>query len=612
MRLVIYSAVFLGLGCLLYCCQRGPEPVSVAAEATGERPSLLEKSPYRSPVDVVLTPDDQWLVTANQTSHTLSVLRLSDGQVTDEAACGKRPTALAITPDGKQVLVVCSYSGEVITFELAAGRLTRRSSLAVGFEPYGIALSPDGKTAYVSQSMGGAVAVVDVAAGSIKHTLEVGPWPRHLAVSPDGSRLAVGVNGDRTVAVVDIQAGKVLFNEDFGGINAGQMQVSKDNQKVYFPWMVYRHNPIDRFNIQRGWVLGSRIGRVNLQKSELREAITLDVPGEAVADPHGLALTSDESKLVCSAAGSQELLVYQLSALRFQSIGGPGDHIESDLRRSDRFWRLPLSGRPMGLRLSSDDRRVYVANYLTNEVQEIDLQLRKVTRNLQLGDVVAWDKTRQGEAVFYDGKRSLDQWYSCHTCHWEGGTNAVTMDTRNDGSDHTFKTVLPLLHVADTAPWTWHGWQKDLSAAMHKSLTDTMLGPQPSNADVQSMISFLQALPSAPNPHRQSDGSLSAAAQRGQALFQSSRAGCATCHTGPHFTDGQIHDVGLGSSKDRFQGYNTPSLNGLYRRVKFLHHGFSKSLQETLTEYHKPHELGEGPELKAEELSDLIEYLKSL
>ena len=31
----------------------------------------------RSPVDLVLSPDGEWLITANQTSHTLSLVRTS-------------------------------------------------------------------------------------------------------------------------------------------------------------------------------------------------------------------------------------------------------------------------------------------------------------------------------------------------------------------------------------------------------------------------------------------------------------------------------------------------------------------------------------------------------
>jgi hypothetical protein len=87
---------------------------------------------------------------------------------------------------------------------------------------------------------------------------------------------------------------------------------------------------------------------------------------------------------------------------------------------------------------------------------------------------------------------------------------------------------------------------------------------------------------------------------------------CANCHTGEYFTDGKIHDVGLGSDGDRYDGFNTPSLRGVYRKVRFLHDGRAKSLGEVLTEEHAPESVaGEGA-LSPSQLSDLVEYLKSL
>ena len=292
--------------------------------------------------------------------------------------------------------------------------------------------------------------------------------------------------------------------------------------------------------------------------------MTLDERGKAVADPHGIGLTSDEEWLVASASGTHELLVYRLPGLVLQDFGGPGDHIDPLLVHDDRrYYRVPLGGRPMGLRIAKDNRRVFVANYLDNSVQVVDLDRRQVVQTIALGGSETPSLARRGEAIFYDGRRSLDQWYSCHSCHYEGGTNATVMDTLNDGSIRTFKTVLPLYNVAKTAPWTWHGWQKDLGAAMHKSLTETMLGPPPSDDDVAALVAFLSSFEPPPNPHRAAEGGLSEAARRGEAVFRSAKAGCANCHRGECFTDGEIHDVGLGSPRDEYEGYNTPSLVGI-------------------------------------------------
>src|SRR6185312_3168281 len=104
--------------------------------------------------------------------------------------------------------------------------------------------------------------------------------------------------------------------------------------------------------------------------------------------------------------------------------------------------------------------------------------------------------------------------------------------------------------------------------------------------DVRAMVAYLETLGAPPSPYRLAGGALSAAAARGQKVFQSTKAGCSNCHTGPYFTDGKVHDVGLGSPKDVYDGYNTPSLLGLYRKIRFLHNGTATSLEEVLTGPH--------------------------
>jgi YVTN family beta-propeller protein len=586
---------------------------SAPSQAKTPSPASRSAGQDASPVDVILTPDEKWLLTANQGTDSVALVDVASGRVVSQAQVGHRPAALALSPEGERIYVTATYAGDLTVLELRDGELHAAGKIHIGFEPFGVAVSPDGKRAYVARCAVADVVEVDLESLAITRENAVGRWPRYLALSPDGTRLAVGANGDRGVSVVDTASGKMLYQEEFRGINLGQMQISADNQYVYFPWMVYRQNPITERNIQLGWVLGSRIARVRLDGPATRQAITLDPRGEAMSDPFGMGLTPDGQRMVCSSAGTHELLVYRLPDCPFQGTGGPGDHIDPLLLRDrERFYRIPLGGRPMFLRVSQDNRTVYVANYLENSVQVVDLDERRVTRTIELGSAAEKSLARRGEEIFYDARRSLDQWYSCHSCHYEGGGNAVTMDTMNDGTIRTFKTAPHLFNVTHTAPWTWHGWQKDLHAAMRKSLKETMLGPEPSDEDVQALVAFFESLETPPNPFRQADGSLSQAAQRGKQVFEGAKANCIECHNGPYFTDGQIHDVGLASPSDVYEGFNTPSLVGVHRRLQLLHHGRAKSLDEVLTGLHDPAKVAGSGELSDEERHDLIEYLKSL
>ena len=238
--------------------------------------------------------------------------------------------------------------------------------------------------------------------------------------------------------------------------------------------------------------------------------------------------------------------------------------------------------------------------------------LCSVVRTIELGGPAEPSLARRGEAIFHDGRRSHDQWYSCHSCHYDGHTNAVTMDTRNDGRFGNYKVVLSLRNVTRTGPWTWHGWQTDLGLAMRKSLTDSMLGPAPSDDDVKALVAYLETLTPPPNPYRTASGGLTEAARRGERVFQSAKAGCARCHPGPYFTDGKVHEVGTGEAGDVYKGYNPPSLVNCYDRPLYLHDGRAKSLEEALQGPHSPDAIQGQGELTGQELADLVAYLKSL
>lgn len=604
----------LGFALMPLCFASVPLPAGDSGGSKARPAALLPADHDRLPVDLAIDPQGRWLITANEFSNSVSLIHLDDGRVVDELACGEHPAKIVWCPDGRTALISCSWSGDVQIIENDEGTLHHRGTVHVGFEPCGLAVHPDGRRAFVGLVASGQVAEIDLVDPSLTRRFDVGAWPRYMTLSNDGDRLAVGCAGASQIAVVDTTSGEVLYEEPLvGGINLGHMVTSPDGEHAYFTWMVYRTNPITVRNIRLGWVLASRIGRVRLDGESYREAISLDVPRQAVADPHGLVLSNDGKRMVASASGTHELLVYRLPDLPMVGIGGPGDLIDRELEKDqDRFHRIDVGGRPMGLQISGDGRTVYVANYLNNSVQVVDLDARKVTQEISLGGPEEPSLARQGMALFYDAARSLDQWYSCHSCHQDGGSSARAMDTMNDGTSMTQKTVLPLYNVTRTGPWTWHGWQEDLADSIHNSLTVTMLGEAPTEKETEALLAYLDTLEPPPNPFRHADETFAAAAARGKRIFESSKAGCANCHHGPHWTDNAIHDVGLGAEDDYYDGFNTPSLQGVYRKVRLLHRGQARSLEEVLDEYHRPDQVeGEG-ELSEQEKADLIAYLKTL
>ena len=584
------------------------------AWAGGVQAGFASEQPdaYARPVDVAVSEDDRWLVIANATGTITLVDRVAGGQV-DTLPVGGRPVAVARIRD-RQFVMVTREGGSLLRIDVDHDHLVERGRVRLGYEPWAVATSADGSRAFVALSASGQVAALDAGSLAPQGFIDVGPRPAAIAVSPDDRLVGVMCASPMQLVLIDAATAQVLSRHPFQGFNPGQLAFSPDGRDLFFTFTYDGGSHPSPGNIRRGWVTGSRLGCLRIASGQL-EGLTLDVPGRAVGDVFGLAVTRS-GHLLISAGGTHEVLRLSASDLPWTQISG-SEVMDRDLARdATRFTRIDLGGRPLGMALSPDGQRGYVANALLDAVQEVDIAENSVIRThappMPTTPTEAQQLARDGEAIFYDATRSLDQWYSCHTCHYEGGGNTVTFDTRNDGSTGTYKTVLPLWGVARTGPWTWHGWQRDLPTALEKSLVDSMQGPQPNQRDVAALAAFLDTLHAPPSPFRAPDGALSAAAIRGREIFSSSRAGCRSCHAGDDFTSADLHDVGQGRASDMYQGFSPPTLRGLHRKTMFLHNGRVTSLRVLLAGPHGPDLVSGLAPFSTQELDDVVAYLESL
>ncbi|MFI4970532.1 MAG: Ig-like domain-containing protein [Lysobacterales bacterium] len=112
-----------------------------------------------------------------------------------------------------------------------------------------------------------------------------------------------------------------------------------------------------------------------------------------------------------------------------------------------------------------------------------------------------------------------------------------------------------------------------------------------------------------------------AAAQRGKVLFDGA-ARCATCHSGPEFTDAnlRLHAPGETVSEPEPEGvpsyasrtatrqYRTAPLKGVWQHPPYFHNGTAATLEDVVMRYNTRQSLG----LTNADIADLAQYLKSL
>lgn len=561
-----------------------------------------QETPDRSPAHLALTPDGLWAVTVNSTSNTASLVDLAAGRVTAEAPVGLRPLGVALTRDGRRAVVSNWLSDSVTILDVAPPSLKVATTIEIGDEPRGVAIHD--ARAFVALGGEAAVAVLDLAAGKVGARIEVGQEPWGLALAPDGRRLVVGNALSQDLVVIDTESLRPLWTTPMRGPNLRHVAVSPDGEWAYLCSVSEKGQTTTRRNIERGGVVASHFSRVPLHAEGARQPMALDTDAVAVGDPDGVAVSPDGLRIAITAGGTREVMLMRLP-LPFLESGEPGPFIDPALKADKtRYRRVLLRGRPLGAAFTPDGKSVVISNWLRNELQVVDFETEEI-RAIPLGGPKEPSPARRGAAIFYDAKRTYHEWFSCHTCHVDGHTNGSSYDTFNDGKAGNLKKTLSLRGVTKTAPYTWHGWQRDLKQSVHGSFLRTMVAGEQTDPDLDAVLAFLATVDFAPGPQKKSE-----AATRGEALFLAKN--CHACHVPPLFTDKEIYRVGLELPGDAYKGFNPPSLIGVHKRGPLLHDGRAKTIEEVLTRWHRPSKLSDKPDCTPEELADLVAYLREL
>lgn len=571
----------------------------------------------RSPIALAVTSDHTTCLTANHTGNSVSLIDMAGGRVVTELPVGRGPADLAWINDSTAIVSLL-HDDAIAIIARNGNSLQISRTIAVGDEPRGLALSKDSKTAYVALGGDDAVAVVDLASASATPTitrLAAGGIPKTVRVSPDGRWLVTCSAVPATIYVHDLDTNQLVSERRLfdGAFNPGVPTMTKDSQLLVMPHAVNREFSVTAQMIDIGWVIDNRISKLPLPDGEpsSQKQLGLDIRGQAVGDAYAAVFNHNESRLAVTCGGTHELLVLDFPSIPWPK-GDPGDFLPAAMQKDkSKFRRIKLGGRPLGM-INLNNNTVAVANYLLNSVQVVDLDVGQVKQTIELGDAVEPNLARAGEAIFYDADRSMHSWFSCHTCHTDGHTAGQVFDTRNDRSYGTPKLTPSLRGVAETGPWTWHGWQTDLHDAMKRSLTESMSTKQPiTDEDATALVAYLKTLDHPANPRTvTADPVMARKLEVGRSLFQG-KAGCANCHTGTQFTSDDAFDGKVEDRKDRDPKYNPPSLRGVASRRRFLHTGKARSLDAVLSKYHRPEDLV-GETLTDEEREAIIEYLKSL
>jgi DNA-binding beta-propeller fold protein YncE len=119
------------------------------------------------------------------------------------------PQKLAVSPDGRRLLVPLNLAGSADVIDLKHDRVR---NVVTGSFPFGAAILPDGRTGLVSNEAAGTLSVVDLVKGVKLRDIQVGPplsHPQGVVVDRKGRRAYVALSALDEVVVVDLRSRRV-------------------------------------------------------------------------------------------------------------------------------------------------------------------------------------------------------------------------------------------------------------------------------------------------------------------------------------------------------------------------------------------------------------------
>lgn len=612
---------------------------------------LSEHPPASSQPLAVASDGLLWVCNPDQDS--VAVIDPHTQQRLAEIPVGAHPLALTAAADGR-IWVVCRDDDSIHRLDAATRSPIDSLSLPYGARPTAI-IADDQRSSILVVHSGRRLVQRLGYDGQELSRRALAPDPMHVALAGDGRVLiprfrSPDSGGHITVLATDLTVLDTLTLVDDPGAGGdqpdteddgrgiptqiGRLAVSPDGHQAWYPAI--------KANVHVGLV---RDGTTPTFENTVRTMVApVDLNPVAEQVTQRIDLNDRDS-----AAAVAFLPLGNMLAVAVQ---GSNQLEIIDVYSGDLVGGLLVGAAPQGLAVSADGHHIYVHDFLDRQVSIIDSS-EPNSGNGGTVSLVATVTTTDGEAlgatvhrgkqIFYhaaDRRMSRDGYISCASCHLDGGHDGRTWDFTDRGEGLRNTTTLHGRRGSGHGPVHWtanfdeiQDFEHDIRGPFggsgfleddefHSNNRDHPLGGVKAglDADLDALAAYVSSLSTYPrSPHRAANGSLTAAGERGRAEF--ARLNCQACHSGADYTDSaQLlrHDVGtaLSSSGGRLggplDGFDTPTLRGLWESAPYLHDGRAADLDAVFAigPADGVHGLARG--LSPERQEDLKAYLMQL
>ena len=562
-----------------------------------------------------ISADGRLLACSNRDSGTVTIVDLKTLKTTHETRVGTHPEGVAFLGQSHRLAVAIYNDDQIALLDADTGKLIHR--VEVFDEPYGIVSNRDGSRYYVTLEFPGTIAEISDT-GDVLRQFPAGSFPRGLALTPDGKTLYTSEYYTAQVNAIDVASGKIV--DSWTG-------ASTDNlcrQIVLHPTRPKAYIPHIRSRIAAARGEGSifpYVGVVDTKEGEgrRRKRIPMDsfLGNLVTANPWEIDVSADGKRFYVVFSGTDDMFIC--------------DTVDDDYTEIAYRRRLTVGHNPRAVRVSPDGLRFFVYNALDFNVVAYDANSARPLATIPVTKNPLSAELHRGKILFYTALQPMvgRRWISCSSCHPDGDSDGRTWQ-----NPEGLRATPPLFGLAWTHPLHWSADRDETQDFEHTIRGPLMQGrglvrgrvnkslEQPNkglSVDLDALAAYTNSHHFTKSPFARNG--LEPSAQRGRSLFLSKKLACATCHSGPFYTDSQPrpeplrHDVGTGKldpSEKMGPAYDTPMLLGLYRSAPYLHHGKANTLLDVLTTFNSDDKHGTTSHLDKQQLADLVEFLKAL
>ena len=487
------------------------------------------------------------------------------------------PYGLALSPDGKTLLVTTIADRALVAYDTATARELWRTSIAA--EPRGIAISPDGKHAIVAHVTTGDVELVDLATHAIKKRALRHDLSPHCTKDRDEKSSVQCADPDATSFARGAFAAQFLGN---------------DVAAIAFQ----RETPVPRPAFAASQAYGGSAIPITRHLALLALDGTQGIAQINAAEPRALAFDATRDLLYVAGMGNDTLVAIE-HASRGARAGDVVRIADKDACGVDGLAVAPNGDVLAWCAFTRSIARLHLTEAPPKSIPRYTLEL---SRGPAIAPTHFTDEQHAGFVRFHQISPQIARFEraACATCHVDGRSDGLAWAIEKQ----TLRTPVLAGRVANTAPYKWTGRDATLDASIVSTI-DRLGGYAGSHRDYYNLhgpdplVAYLETLPPVRTPTLAVD-----AVARGKSLFDS--LGCANCHAGAETTDHARHSF-EGSPLE----LDTPSLHGLTAAPRYLHDASAATLDDVLAERGSIRGMIARPLSKAER-ADLAAFLDSL